>query len=389
VRPTLAHPDSGAHWMARAVSILTGLYMAAPEGHRTHEFIATFDPDFADLAIAELREDAGAVQVGQELAPGVLLINTSRRFLELAQQWREDPPVFIRHICPAGATVHLEGTPDDLSHLEGKAIEKVAPDLDASRSFSVQSRVFGDLGYRPYDVNTRLASALAAKTGAIVDVRHPQQIVSVVCAPGSAIQKPAGYVGLSQASDNLSDWAGGMRRYAREPGQVSRSEFKLLEALEAFEIELPPRGVALDLGAAPGGWTRVLRQRAQYVTAVDPGELHPSIRADAGVRHLKCTAEDYLAQGPDCYDLIVNDMRMDGRDSARLIVRYADHLYPGGQVIMTLKLPGKSRRSVIDHALSILTGAYSVAGMKQLFHNRSEITLYLTIRDPKVGVRDG
>ena len=58
-------------------------------------------------------------------------------------------------------------------------------------------------------------------------------------------------MGLSLAVNNLSDWAGGVRRFAREPGQISRAEFKLLEALEIFKIELPPRGPCLGFGSRP------------------------------------------------------------------------------------------------------------------------------------------
>ena len=138
------------------------------------------------------------------------------------------------------------------------------------------------------------------------------------------------WLGCQRRSQNLSDWAGGARRFAREEGQVSRSEFKLLEAFEVFDIKLPPRGVALDLGASPGGWTRVLRQHGQYVTAVDPGALDERVASDPGVRHKRMTAEAYLHDEPDQFDVIVNDMRMDGRDSARLMVTYARLLYPHG-----------------------------------------------------------
>ncbi|MEZ4734700.1 MAG: SAM-dependent methyltransferase [Caldilineaceae bacterium] len=170
-----------------------------------------------------------------------------------------------------------------------------------------------------------------------------------------------------------------MRRFAREPEQVSRAEFKLLEALEIFTITLPPRGVALDLGASPGGWTRVLRQHDQYVTAVDPGDLDPRVAADRGVRHKRMTAEQYLANEPDQFDLIVNDMRMDARDSARMMVAYAKQLYRHGLVIMTLKLPEENRRPILDHAFTILQQAYTLVGARQLFHNRSEITVYLRL----------
>ena len=48
-----------------------------------------------------------------------------------------------------------------------------------------------------------------------------------------------------------------------------------------------------------------------------------------------------------------------------------------GLAIMTLKLPEARRMPILEHALDILRSAYTVAGARQLFHNRSEITLYL------------
>ncbi len=64
-------------------------------------------------------------------------------------------------------------------------------------------------------------------------MRHPVQVVSVVLAPDEA------FLGVSRAIDNLSDWAGGARRFRRDPDQISRAEFKLLEALEVFALDRP------------------------------------------------------------------------------------------------------------------------------------------------------
>jgi 23S rRNA (cytidine2498-2'-O)-methyltransferase len=135
--------------------------------------------------------------------------------------------------------------------------------------------------------------------------------------------------------------------------------------------------VALDLGAAPGGWTRILRQHEQYVTAVDPARLHPSLQTDPNVRHLPLTAETYLEADPDRFDLIVNDMRLDARDSARLMVAYARCLYRHGTALITLKLPQENRQTVLDHSFNIMRRAYTIIAARQLFHNRSEITVYL------------
>ena len=238
----------------------------------------------------------------------------------------------------------------------------------------MQTRTVGDTAVKPFDINKPLSEAIQQATGTPLDVRQPVQILSVVMHGRTA------HIGLSLAAHNLSDWAGGMRRFAREKEQISRAEFKLLEAIEVFEIALPAYGRALDLGAAPGGWTRVLHKREQYVTAVDPANLHPSLYRIRTIRHKRMTAEEYLAEGPDTYDLIVNDMRQDARDSARLMVDFAPYLYRHGTALMTFKLPENGRANVIDHAFNILSQSYAIAGARQLFHNRSEITVYLNVK---------
>lgn len=332
----------------------------------TPTLIATADPAFAAAALAEIAAVNG--HIVNELAPGIWTVQLPGDFFALAEQWRQQPPIFVRHICPVQTVLSVA---NDVDSLLETAVTTFTHLLEPEWPFSVQTRVLGDLAIKPYDINKPLSEQLATASGAPLDVRQPFQILSVVLASDEA------YLGLSLAVNNLSDWAGGVRRFAREKGQISRAEFKLLEALEVFNIELPPRGRALDLGAAPGGWTRVLRQKEQYVTAVDPAWLHPSLQKDKGVRHLRLTAEEYLEQYPDTYDLIVNDMRLDARDSARLMGAYGRYLYPHGVALITLKLPEKHYDSALDHALNILRQHYTIAGARQLFHNRSEVTVYL------------
>lgn len=358
---------------------------------RTSQYIITFDSDFADLALDELLVTDAEARVEGSLAPGVDLVYGTRSFTNVAAAWRARPPAFVRHICPVHIALPLSGEATDLETLNEAVAETIAARVDGGRTFSVQSRVVAETAYKPFDVNTALARTVATMAGAPLDVRAPQQVISAVIARVGAGEEAGlrGFLGLSDVEDNLSDWAGGVRRFARDPEQVSRSEFKLLEALEVFAIDLPSRGVALDLGASPGGWTRILRQRAQYVTAIDPGNLHPSLASDKGVRHLHMTAEAYLAGDPDTFDVIVNDMRMDGRDSARLMVQFAGCLYPHGIALMTLKLPERKRRQVIDHARHILEDRYEIMGMRQLFHNRSEVTLYMRLRAALPTGREG
>lgn len=352
------------------------------------QLLLSADPGFMHLALNEFRRDSHNAQLLDELAPGVHLADCDEGFWGLAESWIDDPPVFTRHICPVDLSIPLVATPRDLSRLSEAAVTEYADLLDPDVSFSVQSRIFAELPYKPFDVNRAVSAALARAANSPLDVRQPFQILSILCAasdqgPGS--EKPAAsshrqlaYLGLSLASHNISDWAGGVRRFRREKEQVSRAEFKMLEALEAFRIDLPAGGVALDLGAAPGGWTRVLRQKGQFVTAVDPAELHPRLAADRGVRHKKMTAETYLAEGPDAFDFLVNDMRMDARASARLMNDFADFLYPHAEALMTLKL-GKTA-AALDPACTILQESYNILHMRQLFHNRNEVTIHLQPR---------
>ena len=360
----------------------------------TNWLVLTCDDGAVDLAEQELARSAPSAVVAAHLAPGVLLVAAGQPCERLADAWADAPPIFVRHICPVQRAVPLWEGESDLDDMVEAAAATFFPVIDPAQRFSVQARLLAALPYKPYDVNQALAGAAVTATGATLDVRAPQQVLSVVCAevPPAAVaqlaaalgplpEEAAAYalLGLAPADRQISNWAGGMRRFAREEGQISRAEFKLLEALELFHITLPPRGLALDLGAAPGGWTRILRQHGQYVTAVDPAALDPRIAADPNVRHKRMTAEAYLHDEPDQFDLIVNDMRMDARDSARLVVAYARLLHPGGIVLMTLKLPETRRMPVIDQALQILQGSYHVAGARQLFHNRSEVTLYLQL----------
>jgi 23S rRNA (cytidine2498-2'-O)-methyltransferase len=75
---------------------------------------------------------------------------------------------------------------------------------------------------------------------------------------------------------------------------------------------------------------------------------------------------------------------MDARDSARLMLDYAPCLDPEGFAIVTLKLPHREPEQVVHQAIGLLVRRYEVIAARQLFHNRSEVTVALKRR-----MRDG
>ncbi len=342
--------------------------------------IITSAPEASESALWEVRRAAGSPVAETALDDGVLLVDVDDA-TAIADALAARRPVFLRHLAPADVAVPLRSVPEDLAVIAAAVDELLAalPARFLARPHAVQARLTHQVKH-PYS-----RYAIAEPLRAIFnrygpeDVRCPEVALSVYCAAEMA------YMGVWPVSYSLSDWPGGERRFAVTPEQVSRAEFKLLEAIEVFSLSVPAEGCALDLGAAPGGWTRILAERGLWVLAVDPARLDRRVLDLPEVRHLRSHAEEYLftqlrgkdADHPDRFEIILNDMRLDARDSARLMVEAAPLLLPDGWGLITLKLPHEGAEEVYHAARGILGQGYSVIGSRQLFHNRSEVTVAL------------
>ncbi len=304
------------------------------------------------------------------------------------------PAIFLRHIFP------LQNT-SDISDVNG--ISDIAKNAHVQNAlvllreaqvkrFSVQVRVYDESPNAPNKTDTaRMIAERISAEGFTEDVKDPEMIVSVVVqaekgAEGQGTRKIA-YSGVSAPSDNLSAWAGGMRRYQNSDERISRAEFKLLEAIEVFGLDLSGYTGAIDLGAAPGGWSRILALNGLSVNAVDPANLDKRLKTHRGIRHMQETAQDYLMRIiADMQDrtktqrrrdtVLVNDMRMDVMESVAIVCKYAEVLRIG-RLIMTFKLPEQPKKikTIIDRGVQALTEHFVDIKVKQLFHNRSEVTV--------------
>ena len=288
------------------------------------------------------------------LAEGIGVADVDADYADVCATARNLPLVFTRHMFPVCADLPAHTSPE-------AALEDVLQRLDSARSYSVQARsATGNAPTRP------LSEALQAR-GYTLDIRNPEQVVSVYDAPGAV------YVGVSDAHDNLSDWNGGMMHFSSRE-LICRAECKLLEAIRVFSLPIGPGMKALDLGAAPGGWSNALAQRGAAVTAVDPAEL--DARVAPLVSHMRMTTQDFLAQSEDAYDLIVNDMKMDALRALEWMYRFKPHLSPDGAIVSTLKLPKSNGLGAVKQCLRSIREQGELLGARQLFHNRSEITVY-------------
>lgn len=109
------------------------------------------------------------------------------------------------------------------------------------------------------------------------------------------------YSGISPAENSAANTMGIPR--LKMPGSApSRSTLKLEEAIHWFlsadqRQKLFDSGMtAVDLGAAPGGWTWQLVQRGCHVTAIDNGPMQEDLMKSGMVEHIKTDAFTYLPE---------------------------------------------------------------------------------------------
>jgi 23S rRNA (cytidine2498-2'-O)-methyltransferase len=195
------------------------------------------------------------------------------------------------------------------------------------------------------------------------------------------IDSTTAYAGISQPG-NSSNWPMGIPRLKMPHEAPSRSTLKLAEALlemlgDRERAQLRPGRKAVDLGAAPGGWTWQLVNRGLKVSAVDNGPMDSALMASGLVEHLRADGFTFRPRHP--VDWLVCDMVDKPARVVDLIARWFER-GDCKAAIFNLKLPMKRRfeevqlsRTVFQERLSRLTGTWRVAA-RQLYHDREEIT---------------
>lgn len=207
-------------------------------------------------------------------------------------------------------------------------------------------------------------------------------------APRLHIFFPDEHRALIATSDphNSTSALNGIQRVSMASDAPSRSYLKLAEAFEVFldkkeqSLWLKPGMTAIDLGAAPGGWTWQLVQRGLKVTAVDNGPLKGAAAGHPNIKHLRQDGFRFRPQRP--VDWLVCDMVEQPQRVAALMTEW----FVGGmtqRAIFNLKLPMKKRVASLHEALGSIHKMLNAKGIahqlrvKQLYHDREEVTVFL------------
>lgn len=168
----------------------------------------------------------------------------------------------------------------------------------------------------------------------------------------------------------------------------SRATLKLEEAWHQFipreqwDQRIAPSMRAVDLGAAPGGWTWQLVNKSMFVEAVDNGPMAENIMASGQVTH---RMEDAFRFAPErAVHWLVSDIADKPARVAELITRWAENKW-FKEAVFNLKLPMKKRYIELQLCSEIITLALDNAGIeytlkfKQLYHDREEVTGHLVL----------
>ena len=338
------------------------------EGECAQE-LAALDAQIASGGFARSRRDSGHVEFVLADAP------SAARFTAVVR-WRD--LTFARQLFPLIARIDALPASDRLGVLmpviraRGQSYRDAwieSPDSDAARELAPLCRA----------LNNALIAAM--KRERLIDAQASRRLH--VC----LVDAQTAFVGEAEIG-NSAPWPGGIPRLRFPSAAPSRSTLKLEEALltllddDERERWLKPGMRAVDLGAAPGGWSWQLVRRSLHVTAVDNGPIAPSLLDSGLVTHLR--EDGFRYRPPTAVDWLVCDMVEQPR---RVAARMGEWLANGWcrQTIFNLKLPMKKRYDEVQLCRGLIADALATAGKRHewrarhLYHDREEITAFVRV----------
>lgn len=192
-----------------------------------------------------------------------------------------------------------------------------------------------------------------------------------------------GYVGRSQKG-RAGPWENGVPRLKLAADAPSRSALKIEEACLRLMDDterahwLRSGREAVDLGAAPGGWSWFLASRGLRVTAVDHGRLAEGLEAEYPVSRV--AADAFTWRPPSPVDWLVCDVVDKPGRTRALIEQWLSRGW-ARLALFNLKLPMKKRYGEVTRLIEQLEQGLKRSGYKgriraaHLYHDRDEVTV--------------
>jgi len=328
----------------------------------------TCRPGFALDLVEELRR-AGSTPHGQDARAS--LVRSDGR----PPEW----PVFARAGFPLAAETAAE--PEAIAAALAAALDGIfagarprawllqawVPDADETNPLAPRALALGERATRVLAA-TRPELDLC-RVEEVCDPLRYGGVLGQVCLPAA----DRVLIGALAAQDAPTLAAGGRARSRMPRDAPSRAARKLVEALDWIGRGPEPGELAVDLGAAPGGWTAVLLERRARVVAVDPGPLAAHLRRRANVRHVRGSAFDYAPEEP--VDWLCCDMAHRPLEVAALLAKWGRRRWASA-LVANIKLPMRKRVEFVRRICQIVAeGGWRDLRARQLYHDREEFTL--------------
>lgn len=313
----------------------------------------------ADLC-SELR-DLGATEA-EPLVPGLVLASMPQHPARM--------PVFARDLVKVEARL-CDLPRGDRVNPTAQAIRALPHDTTSIIALAADS----DEGRKLAPLAKSIGNHLAAQLDITVAQNYDRGAAYVVFVSSDDLI-------VASALENLSNpWPGGIARLRMPRAAPSRSTLKLDEALllmldpQQRQRWLKPGMRAVDLGAAPGGWTWQLVERGIQVTAIDNGPMKGELLNSGMVEHLRADGFTWRPKQP--MDWLVCDMVA---KPARVVERIAHWLNQGwcNRALFNLKLPMQRRYAAwieLRQQLTRLSSRPLHLSARHLYHDREEITV--------------
>lgn len=335
----------------------------------TEGYVVSYSSSMRGITFNEIERRIGKITIVSEGSNSAAI--ASLDFANMTKKLIDERLIFARHIHPYFVEAKLSGNLQDLLVIKEQC-NKILTKLCWEEIYVCQCRIDSSIeyGFRNRDLTQKLIEYFKGK-GVQVSADKASMAISL------SIIDDKVYLGISFLEDNLSRWTGGVLFYAKDTSVICRAELKLEEAIEYFDIKLKDVKNAIDLGAAPGGWSHYLALRGIQVDAVDPASLSQRLSTEKKIRHYKMTAQEFSRKhAAKSYDLLVDDMKMDTQMSTKIVCGLTEHLKDNGSIILTLKLPKNGVWKRIYESVSLLREYFTDIKVRQLFYNRSEVTIY-------------
>ena len=147
---------------------------------------------------------------------------------------------------------------------------------------------------------------------------------------------------------------------------------KLVEAFACLDRAPQPGDACVDLGACPGGWTRVLLQHGADVTAVDRAPLAPHLMADPRVTFLP--ADAFAFRPPQPVAWLVSDVIAFPERVGELLAGWLPSQLCE-RFVVQIKFKGEPDWLAVEAAKWVATDAGYRVVARHFFNDKNELTL--------------